>query len=86
MGRIKANKILVNVAEAVDILSIGRSKLLELTYAGKIPSLKVGRRRLFFLEGLATWAKAQAVDATARDQVEEFLADVEDAIKKDETW
>jgi len=38
MGRIKANKILVNVAEAVDILSIGRSKLLELTYAGKIPS------------------------------------------------
>jgi len=30
--------------------------------------------------------KSQAVDATARDQVEEFLADVEDAIKKDETW
>jgi excisionase family DNA binding protein len=63
MPQIKGDKILVNVEEAGEILSLGRSKLLELTYKGKLPSLKVGRRRLYPLEGLANWAKDQMVEA-----------------------
>ena len=52
-------KILVNIKEAMDTLSIGRSKLLELAYDGTIPSIKVGRRRLFPVDGLANWAREE---------------------------
>jgi excisionase family DNA binding protein len=83
MPRTKSNKILVSVGEAVDILSIGRSTLLALTYQGKLLSLKVGRRRLFFLEGLIEWARAKAIDRSASEQTEEFLADVENALQED---
>jgi len=52
-------KILVDVQEAMEILSIGRTKLLELTYDGEIPSIKVGRRRLYKTASLEEWAQAQ---------------------------
>ena len=48
-------KILVSVEEAMSALSLGRSKLLELTYSGEIPSVKVGRRRLFPVDQLQQW-------------------------------
>ena len=80
MAKLQANKILVNTDEAIDILSIGRSKLLELTYAGAIPSLKVGRKRLFNLESLREWARDRATDSKSRNQFDEFIAHVEDAV------
>jgi excisionase family DNA binding protein len=52
-------KLLVGVDEAISILSIGRSKLLEMTYAGDIPSLRVGRRRLYKVSELEAWADKQ---------------------------
>jgi len=64
MAKITREKILVNVEEAAEILSIGRSTLLRLTYDGKLPSFKAGRRRLYPLEGLAAWAKAQMTEAS----------------------
>jgi excisionase family DNA binding protein len=48
-------KMLVSVEEAMSALSLGRSKLLELTYSGEIPSVKVGRRRLFSVDELQQW-------------------------------
>ena len=48
-------KMLVSVEEAMSALSLGRSKLLELTYNGEIPSVKVGRRRLFSVDELQQW-------------------------------
>ena len=48
-------KILISVEEAMSALSLGRSKLLELTYSGEIPSVKVGRRRLFPIDQLQQW-------------------------------
>lgn len=49
-------KILVTVDQATRMLSIGRSKLLELTYAGEIPSFKLGNRRLYSPSDLEAWA------------------------------
>ena len=50
-------KILLSVEEAMRALSLGRTKLLELAYAGVIPTTKVGRRRLIPLQGLVEWSK-----------------------------
>tara|TARA_R100001143_G_C3322613_1_gene115516 strand:- start:421 stop:636 length:216 start_codon:yes stop_codon:yes gene_type:complete len=61
MPQVKGEKILVSVEEAVSLLSIGRSKLLDLTYDGSIPSIKVGRRRLYSLESLQVWARDEMV-------------------------
>jgi excisionase family DNA binding protein len=57
--RTEGQRIFVNIEETMKLLSIGRSKLLMLTYDGSIPSLTVGRRRLYPLEGLQTWARDQ---------------------------
>ena len=59
MSEVNGTKILVNVEEAMEALSIGRSKLLELTYEGKLPTIKVGRRRLYPLERLQKWVEAE---------------------------
>jgi len=48
-------KILVTVDQAARMLSIGRSKLLELTYAGDIPSVKLGKRRMYSPSDLEAW-------------------------------
>ena len=52
-------KIMVGVDEAISLLSIGRTKLLELTYAGEIPSIKLGRRRLYSRKSLEDWAASK---------------------------
>jgi len=48
---------------------------MELTYAGRIPSVKIGKRRLYPLDELSTWARAQvtagvieAIDIDNSDQ------------------
>ena len=53
------DKILVSLEEAKDSLGFGRSKLLDMAYKGEIPSIKVGRRRLFPVKGLLEWVSAQ---------------------------
>ena len=63
MPEVNGDKILVSVAEAMELLSLGRSKLLDLTYGGEIPSLTIGRRRLYPLEQLQVWARNQMVKA-----------------------
>ena len=41
--------------EAIRITGLGRSKFLEEVYRGNIPSVKVGRARLYPVRGLETW-------------------------------
>ena len=61
MREVNGTKILVNVEEAMEALSIGRSKLLELTYEGKLPTIKVGRRRLYPLDRLQKWVEDEMI-------------------------
>jgi excisionase family DNA binding protein len=61
MPEVKGDKILVSVSEGASLLSLGRSKFLDLTYDGSIPSIKVGRRRLYSLERLQVWARDEMV-------------------------
>ena len=53
--------ILLSLDEAKECLGLGRSKLLDMAYRGELPSIKVGRRRLFPVEGLQRWARDQMV-------------------------
>jgi excisionase family DNA binding protein len=57
------DKLVVGVDEACKALSMSRTVLLEKTYAGVIPSFKVGRRRCYSTEELLKWVKAQACAA-----------------------
>lgn len=50
----------VRVPDACRLTGLGRSKILELCYAGLIPSYTVGRARLFPVAGLEQWVEAQA--------------------------
>jgi excisionase family DNA binding protein len=59
MAEVRKNRILVGVEEAMEALSIGRSKLLELTYSGELKTVKIGRRRLYSLDGLHDWVRAK---------------------------
>ena len=49
-------KILYSVEEAAEALSLGRSTLLAMAYDRQIPSITVGRRRLFPVDELEKWA------------------------------
>ena len=51
-----AKKILYSVEEAAEALSLGRSTLLAMAYDRLIPSITVGRRRLFPVDELQKWA------------------------------
>jgi len=53
-------KGLTDVPGACDFLCFGRTKLLELTYAGDIPSVKIGRLRRFSVEDLERWIDRQS--------------------------
>lgn len=49
--------LLVNADIAAPLLSVSKRTLSELTRAGEIPSLKIGRRRLYPFEGLKEWVR-----------------------------
>lgn len=49
----------VNAIKASGMLGVGRTKLLQLAYSGAIPSVKVGRSRLFLVTDLERWAQDQ---------------------------
>ena len=40
---------LLKVSEVAEMLSLGRSKIYELTYSGRLPSVKIGSARRFKL-------------------------------------
>jgi len=52
-----SEKLLFTIAQAGEALGLGRSKLLELVYAGEIESLTVGRRRYIRREELAAFVE-----------------------------
>ena len=47
--------LLLTVEEAAMLLRIGRTQTYELVMLGKIPSVKIGRRRLIVREGLRVY-------------------------------
>ena len=47
--------MLLDLDEVMQATRLGRSKVLELSYEGNLPSLKVGRRRLWPSEQLRQW-------------------------------
>ena len=47
--------LLLRVEEAAILLRLGRTQTYELVMRGKIPSVKIGRRRLVVREGLAMY-------------------------------
>ena len=77
------NSILVAADEAADILSVEDIKLVELTYEGKLPICTVAGQLRYSLEGLATWARAQAIDHSALEQTEHFFGHLELALTED---
>lgn len=52
-----ADSMLLDLEEAMADTRLGRSTLLQLSYDGLIPSLKVGRRRLWPREQLRKWVE-----------------------------
>lgn len=59
MAQLQGSKILLSVEETLQALSLGRTKLMELTYQGSIPSVKIGKRRLYPLDQVTQWAREQ---------------------------
>jgi excisionase family DNA binding protein len=47
--------LLLTVEEAAILLRLGRTQTYELIMLGKIPSIKIGRRRLVVREGLGVY-------------------------------
>jgi excisionase family DNA binding protein len=45
-------RLAYTIEEACEATSLGRSKMLQLVYDGKVRSIKVGRRRLIIAESL----------------------------------
>ncbi len=56
--------VFVKASGAQKILGLSRSKLLELTYKHEIPSVKVGKTRLFPVAGLHEWADRLVLEQT----------------------
>ena len=48
-------KLLVSVAEASAMLGMSRSTLLKRTYSDDVPSVLIGRRRMYSTEALREW-------------------------------
>lgn len=57
------DKLLLNVPEAADALSLGRSKLYELFSEGAINTVKVGHRRLVPVESLEAYVASLVKEA-----------------------
>jgi excisionase family DNA binding protein len=50
----------VGLDEAAELLGLSERTIHRLVADGQLPSLKVGRRRMFSLRRLEEWAEAQA--------------------------
>ena len=55
--------MLMDIEEVMEETKLGRSKVLELSYGGEMPSLKVGRRRLWPTEQVKAWISDRVEEA-----------------------
>ena len=62
------DKVLLSIAEAMQLTGLGRSKFLSLVYAGKISSVTVGRRRFIRPDALRSWVASLQEDAQAEER------------------
>jgi excisionase family DNA binding protein len=65
----------IGLALACEATGLGRSKLLELAYAGVIISYKCGTRRLFPVESLEQWVRDQVEASSGATPFDPFHAD-----------
>ena len=64
--------LLISVSEAARLLSIGRNTAYELIAAGRLPSVKLGRRRLVSRAALEAWIAQECGVASPPDSVVPF--------------
>jgi len=57
--------LLLTVEEAATLLRLGRTQTYELVMLGKIPSVKIGRRRLIVREGLGMYVSTLLEEQTS---------------------
>jgi excisionase family DNA binding protein len=62
-----SEKVLWSVAEVCQYLGLGRTHVMELTYAGKLPSVRIGRRRLYPAAKIMEWIDSLQADRVAVD-------------------
>jgi excisionase family DNA binding protein len=58
-------RLLVGLDEAAELLGLSERTVHRLVADGQLPSLKVGRRRLFSLRRLEEWAETRAADLSS---------------------
>jgi excisionase family DNA binding protein len=63
---VKNPKILVKVAEAAEMLSLGRSKCYAMVQAGLIPSVRIGGAVRVPVHALNAWLEGLAVDSSGQ--------------------
>jgi len=56
------HSLLITVENAAELLSIGKSKAWELVAQGKIPTIKLGKRRLVLRRGLEQLVETLAME------------------------
>lgn len=66
--------LLISVTEAAKLLSIGRNTAYDLIAAGRLPSVKLGRRRLVSVAALTAWIARECGVASPPDSVVPFEA------------
>ena len=49
------HKFLLDLKETIEATSLGRSTILQLAYSGELPSITVGRKRMFPVIGINKW-------------------------------
>jgi excisionase family DNA binding protein len=57
-----SEKVLWSVAETCQYLGLGRTTLMELTHGGKLPSISIGRRRLYPAARVLEWVASLPTD------------------------
>ena len=50
-----SERLLLSLKEAQSMTGLGRSTVLKMAHSGQIPSVKIGRRRLFPADKLRIW-------------------------------
>jgi excisionase family DNA binding protein len=73
-GDATTKKLLLTVPEAAARLSLGRSKFLELLYAGAIPHVRIGRAVRVPAAALEEWVARQLAEAEADGGQEELTS------------
>ncbi len=67
-GQSRTNKLLLTVPEAAARISLGRTKFLELIYAGAIPRVYIGRSVRVPAAALEEWVARQIAEEAADER------------------